>query len=337
MNGDRDTGTPEPSEHDLRADRLLEDVLTLSVDIGPRSVFVPEAFLRAQNLLAERFSSLEYNVRLEGFSFQPGVINPITQETIDFGGEVANVIAEKPGSVNPEEIITLGAHFDTPYDNVPGANDNASGDAVMLEVARILQDFDSPRTIRFVGFANEEPPFTWSPSMGSEVSAQRSVEAGERILAMIALDEIGYFGKPALSPLIKDIEAPLSFSSDSLVFVTYGAGKTIIRRVVETFRMHADIPVEEFRSDAIRDNDGNVWPVFKPAGWSDHKPYLSHDYPALLITDTGPFRYGKYYHTELDRAEWLDYDNLAKTAVALAEVVKSLAVDPTLRRTILWG
>ncbi len=118
-----------------------------------------------------------------------------------------NVIAELPGTSRSEEIIIVGAHYDSraafdgwhDHDNVkpehrgtPGANDNASGVAAVLAIARRMAGHPLPRTVRFCFWVNEEPPFYQKPdAMGSHVSAQRSRAAHENIRAVIAFDAVG--------------------------------------------------------------------------------------------------------------------------------------------------
>ena len=142
------------------ADTLKKDVVTLATEIGPRSVFVPDALERSAGFLEDRFNQLGLDVRRESFVVPAGVKftrglreDIVTSQEI----EVSNIIAEKRGTTRPDEIVIVGAHYDTQGVDTPGANDNASGVAAMLEIARALKD----EPFRFIGYVNEEPPFSW--------------------------------------------------------------------------------------------------------------------------------------------------------------------------------
>ena len=214
----------------------------------------------------------------------------------------------------------MGAHYDTPGDNIPGANDNGTGVAAMLEVARVLKDND--RTIRFIGFVNEEPPFTWQETMGSIVSAQNSLEKDENIVGMIALDELGCFEDTGENPVPNSDIPPIN--PEAIVMLSYGEGKQLLEKVSNTFRESSSVPVEEVYGKSQEDRGGFVWPKVAPHGWSDHFGYLGFEYPAMMITDTGPFRYGAHYHTDSDTPDKVDFKTLAKVTQGVVAVVKDL-------------
>src|SRR5688572_1600592 len=105
--------------------------------------------------------------------------------------EVRNIEVEVRGAGRASEIVLVGAHYDSVVGAV-GANDNGSGVAALLELARLFKDARTARTLRFVAFVNEEPPFYHSDAMGSRQYALRSRERGESIAAMFSLETIGY-------------------------------------------------------------------------------------------------------------------------------------------------
>ncbi len=327
MSAEIPIGEP-PKDEELVAlsDRLRKDVITLASEIGPRSIFVPEALLASRMFLEERFQDLGYDVSLENFYVEPGRLG-YSGHHIPTRYEVSNIFAEKKGREKPDEIVILGAHYDTPFDNVPGANDNGSGVAAMLEVARALKDVPTSKTLRFVSYTNEEPPFTWEKYMGSIISAKRSYARRENIVGMIALDEIGCFESTGESPIsnaiiFKSHIPPIP--ANSIAFLSYGNGRELLDISVEEFSKHSTVPVEKTfgRSDNYQ---GFISPRISPHGWSDHFGYLALRYPAILITDTGPFRYGAYYHTPDDTPDKLDYKILASVTTGIGEVIKSLA------------
>src|SRR5215470_686580 len=108
------------------------------------------------------------------------------------GAVVRNVLAELKGTTRGDEIIVVGAHYDS-VRGAPGANDNGSGVAAVLELARALRGWKPMRTWRFALFVNEEPPFFYSGEMGSQVHARHARERNERIVAMFSLETIGYY------------------------------------------------------------------------------------------------------------------------------------------------
>src|SRR3989344_2527331 len=309
-------------EIEALAGRLRKDVSTLATKFGPRSIFVPEALARSVQFLDSRFKELSYDVAHEDVTVQPEyVYNGVwIEETTT----VFNIIAEKRGTTKPEEIVILGAHYDTPGNKIPGANDNASGVGAMLEIARVLKDVPAERTLRFIGFVNEEPPFTWEERMGSVVSARRSKERGENIVAMVSLDEIGCYHDAGVSPWLTEKQLRARAGNDSVICMTYGSGDKLLEKFAKELERHTDVPVTAILGHSRTDTNGHVWPTFEHHGYSDHMEYLGLGFPALCVTDTGPFRYGDHYHTDSDTEDKLDYSTLARVTAGLGEAVRSL-------------
>lgn len=320
---DRDLGG-KPTELEVGevATRLHDDVHHLATEIGPRSIFVPEALTRSIQFLDDRFNSLGYQISHEEVDIPPHY--QYGKVWIQESTTAPNIIAEKRGSTKPNEIVILGAHYDTPGDDIPGANDNGSGVAAMLEIARSLKGIQTDRTIRFVGFVNEEPPFTCEPCMGSVVSAQNSKERDENIVAMISLDEIGYYQTPERSPRMARAYPNVHSNGDSVMCMSYGAGEGLLKKFSRDFEEYCDIPIDVVFGESYTDSKGFKWPRFAPNGWSDHFQYLGLGYSALCVTDSGPFRYGAHYHTPTDTEDKLDYDTLAKVSSGLGKSIKSL-------------
>jgi Zn-dependent M28 family amino/carboxypeptidase len=162
---------------DLSA-RLREHVQMLGGDIGERNVYKPEKLEYAAKYIEHVFARLGYETGKQEYEAEH-----VTVRNID-----VNV----PGTTHPDEIVVVGAHYDSVM-GAPGANDNASGVAATLEIARMLHDKKLSRTIRYVAFVNEEPPFFQSDKMGSVVYAKRCKERGEKIVAMLTPETIGYY------------------------------------------------------------------------------------------------------------------------------------------------
>jgi hypothetical protein len=206
--------------------------------------------------------------------------------------------------------IVVGAHYDT-VPGSPGADDNASGVAVLIELARLLQD----ASIRFVAFANEEPPYFMGPDMGSWAFARRSRERGEPVRAMFSLEMLGYYRD---TPGSQRYPFPLSFfypdRGDFIAFVGDLGARPLVRKSIGLFRSNASFPSE-----------GVAAPAFIPGvTWSDHWSFRDHGFPAIMVTDTAFFRYA-HYHLPSDTAEKLDYERMARVTLGLAAMLRELA------------
>ena len=229
-------------------------------------------------------------------------------------GEVRNIEVEVTGGVRAAEIIVVGAHYDSVAGAV-GANDNGSGVAAVLELARLFRGANPARTLRFVAFVNEEPPFYHSDAMGSRVYARRSKERGENIVAMFSLETIGYYSD---RPGSQRYPFPLSFFYPStghfIAFVSNLASRPLLHEVIASFRRHAEFPSEAVAA-----------PAFIPGvDWSDHWSFWKEGYPALMVTDTAPYRY-PHYHTLQDTPDKVDYDRLARVVTGLHRMLRDLA------------
>jgi Zn-dependent M28 family amino/carboxypeptidase len=164
--------------------RLIEHIRYLSETLGDRSVYRPQALKAAENYVSRNFAAMGYA--------------PERQSFIYLRQEVANVIA---GRSDAAGYYLLGAHFDT-VAGTPGADDNASGVAVLLETARLAAALSPARPWVFAGFTTEEPPAFFTPYMGSRVYARRAKEQGQIIKGMLCLEMVGYYlQEPNSQPL----------------------------------------------------------------------------------------------------------------------------------------
>ena len=165
------------SEAEL-AERLRTHVDRLAGLIGPRHLGAPTALAAAATLVERNLTALGYAVERLPYRVD--------------GAEVANLVAELPGSRRADEIVVLGAHYDTVW-CTPGADDNASAVAVLLEVARLMRGCQPQRTVRFVAFPCEEQPHFSLGDMGSQRYARFCREKNERIVGMCCLEMVGYY------------------------------------------------------------------------------------------------------------------------------------------------
>lgn len=237
------------------------------------------------------------------------------QQTFTAAGEsFANIEAELPGVEDPQRILVVGAHYDT-AGNLPGANDNGSGVAATLELARRFAGSKPKCTIRWLFFTNEEPPFFQTPAMGSYVYAKRCHERKENIQAMLSLETIGYYtDQPGSQSYPIGFHPGYPDRGNFLGFVADFKSVFLLRTALKSFRAATPLPAE-----------GAAAPSSVPGiGWSDHWSFWQFGYRALMLTDTAPFRY-PHYHTAQDTPDKLDYKRLAEAVQGIAAVVQGLS------------
>jgi Zn-dependent M28 family amino/carboxypeptidase len=226
---------------------------------------------------------------------------------------VKNIEFKIEGKEKQKEIVIVGAHYDTCF-GTTGANDNASGIAAMIEIARLLKETPMDRNLRFVAFVNEEPPFFQTNEMGSYVYAQHSRKLNENIVGMISLETIGYYSEQQDSQ-----SYPFPFNlfypdkGNFIGFVGDIGSKDLVRKTLSSFRKHTKFP-----------SQGVAAAQWLPGiAWSDQWSFWKEKYPAIMITDTAPYRY-PYYHTSEDTPDKIDYDRTARVVFGLTKVVLDL-------------
>jgi len=227
--------------------------------------------------------------------------------------EVRNIEVEVKGSARASEVVIVGAHYDSVL-GAPGANDNGSGVAAVIELARLLRRSGPARTLRFVTFVNEEPPFSHSDAMGSRHYTRRARERGENIVAMFSLETIGYYSE---APGSQRYPFPLGFffpsTGNFVAFVSNLSSRALLHEALASFRRHAGFPSE-----------GVAAPAFIPGvDWSDHWSFWQEGWPALMVTDTAPYRY-PHYHSGEDTPDKVDYERLARVVTGLHGMLREL-------------
>ena len=291
---------PLSDKERMLSEALARHVGVLAEEIGERNVWRLSRLALAARYIRETLTSLGYT--------------PSRQRYEAMGIPVENLEAELLGTSKPEEIIIVGAHYDS-VRGCPGANDNASGVAALLELASTLQSHSLSRTVRLVAFVNEEPPFCFTSEMGSDRYAARSQARGEKIVAMLSLETIGYYSAAKRSqryPMPFDLLYPST--GNFIAFVGNLRSRGMVRSSIGAFRCAARFPSE-----------GVAAPGFLPGiFWSDQWSFWRRGYRAAMVTDTAPFRYPSY-HTEEDTPEKVDYDRLARVVGGLEHVVEHLA------------
>jgi Zn-dependent M28 family amino/carboxypeptidase len=230
------------------------------------------------------------------------------------GADCANLEVTIEGGERAREIVLFGAHYDSVAGS-PGANDNGSGVAALLELTRLLAGARPARTVRFVAFVNEEPPFFYSGQMGSQVYARAARRRGDDLRAMVALETIGYYRDAPRSqrypPLFRWF---FPGRANFIAFVSNLRSRALLRQAAVAFRAASDFPLEHVATLA----------VVPGVAWSDHLAFWQQGYRALMVTDTAFYRY-PWYHSAADTPEKLDYAALARVTAGLAAVAAALA------------
>ena len=291
---------PMTAQEQQLARDLRKHVDVLARDIGERNLRKPDALKDAADYITRVLKDHGYDVRAHAY--------PVHGQT------VKNLEATIVGSAKRDEIVIVGAHYDT-VTNCPGANDNGTGVASVLEMARAFRDAEPQRTIRFVLFVNEEPPYFQTAQMGSVVYARACKARGDKIVAMISMETIGYYSDekgsqhypPPFDRFFPGTGNFIGFASDP-------QSKQLLFDVVGSFRRHTRFPSEGIATS----------PDIPGIGWSDHWSFWQVGYPALMVTDTAPFRY-KHYHEPTDTPEKIDYDRTARVVAGMTRVVAELS------------
>jgi len=285
-------------ESRIRAN-LNQHVNYLAGTIGERNVIAYESLQKTAQYLEDNFKALGYTVQPQEYMVQMR--------------KVRNLIAEIHGGAKANEIVVIGAHYDTVYD-CPGADDNTSGIAALLELARLLKSSHPARTIRFVAFVNEEPPWFQTEDMGSLVYAEQAHKRKENLVAAVSLETIGMYSDAEGSQ-----QYPQGFKSlypsrgNFITFIGDLSSHGLVRDAVRSFRAAVQFPSE-----------GSSAPGAIPGiGWSDHWSFWQEGYPAIMVTDTAPFR-NPNYHRPTDTADTLDYDRMARVVHGLVRVATDL-------------
>jgi len=185
-------------------------------------------------------------------------------------------------------------------------------------LARLLQGHNLRRTVRFVFFVNEEPPYFQTSDMGSLVYARQLRHDGVPVSAMISLETIGFYSD---APGTQKYPPVLGWfypsRGDFIGFVGNADSRDLVRRSIRAFRESTSFPSEGLAAPAD-------WPG---VGWSDHWSFWQQQYPALMITDTALFRY-PYYHTPSDTSDKVDFGRTARVVAGICRVVASLGNEP---------
>ncbi len=292
-------------------ERLRADVQALSVDFAQRNARNRGVLNDAGVWVGDRLASMGYAVNIE----------QVSESKPERG---FNVVAELRGTTRPEEFVVIGAHYDAEV-NTPGADDNASGVAAMLELARRFAATPTDRTIRWVGFTNEENSNSAGGVMGSFAHARETKNRNERVVAMMSLEMLGYYDDAPGSqryPFDQSMAAQLGMelpdTGDFIGVVGRLEDRDLVAQISGSMR-------ESGRANVVE----AALPAMVRAIWrSDHGNYWLAGYNAVMITDTSEFR-TPHYHRPSDTLETLDFDRMAGVVDAIEQAVRDLAtIEP---------
>ncbi len=276
---------------------LHKHVEFLSMNIGERHLWKDASLNRAADYIESAFTSYGYPVWRQTYSC--------------YGKNVSNLLAEKPGT--DKEVVIIGAHYDT-VPGTPGADDNASAVAGLLELARLNKNIPSKKTLVFAAFVNEEPPCFGSYNMGSMVYAKYLKERKIPVEVMVSLEMIGFFSQEAIQ----------TYPFPGMNFFYPKTGDYI--GVVGNF--HSSKYVSFFKKgirkySSIDSRSLTAPEFFGGINLSDNYSFWHHGYRAVMITDTSFFR-NRNYHQETDTIDTLNFEMMVEVVKGLYETFLEL-------------
>jgi Zn-dependent M28 family amino/carboxypeptidase len=269
----------------------------LSVELGERSVYRPANLQAAQDYVFQKFAALGYEPRRQTYVY--------------LRQQVSNIVA---GEEKPSGYYLLGAHYDT-VSGTPGADDNASGVAVLLEVARLARHLKLPAAWAFAAFTCEEPPAYFTPYMGSRVYAKRAKSLRHRILGMLGLEMVGYYSR---DPGSQSLPLALRFmgyptTGDFIGLVSNRRSRPLMERLAAAIK-GGGLPAVTLAVPL----GGHILPEVR---LSDHANFWDEGYPAVMLTDTA-FMRNPHYHGPGDVMAHLDLDDMTELTLGLVNFLQ---------------
>jgi Zn-dependent M28 family amino/carboxypeptidase len=288
------------SDRDDLKTNLRNIIAFLSHDIGSRSYVEHAKLERSAAFIEEQFKKYGCKSQKQPFRVE--------------GHTYYNIFTEIHGTGSSDEILVIGAHYDT-VSGTPGADDNASGVAGMLELSRLIQDNPIANTACLVAFCLEEPPFFRSRNMGSYVFAKSLKKYNRKVMGMISLEMIGYFRSGSGSQYY-----PLPFfrffypkTGDYIAFVGNLSSRAFTKRFEAIFKKVSSLHCESL----------NTTSLVVGIDFSDHRSFWHFNYPAFMITDTAFYR-NPNYHGPGDTGDTLDYEKITELVLGMYKTLSSI-------------
>jgi Zn-dependent M28 family amino/carboxypeptidase len=289
---------PLDEQEIITRNRMRAHVEMLAGEIGERNVQRWDTLNKAAEYIQSVWENQHLKVHRQEFTV---LTKPVCNLEVEIKGQT-------------DELIIVGAHYDS-VTGSPGANDNGTGIAAILEMAQMLKQSTPAKTIRFVAFVNEEPPYFQTANMGSYHYSRRCKDRGERISAMMSVETIGYYSS---EPGSQQYPHPLNLFYPSqgnfIGFVSNMDSVDLLQRCIASFRSHT-----QFASEGIAGPEH-----LQGIDWSDQWAFWKDGYPAIMVTDTAVYRYPEY-HTQFDQPDRVHYDACARVTAGLSRVVRDLA------------
>ena len=316
---------------------LLDRISSTNIENHVSALALSPRFTNLELAIAEAYITTE----LQAYGYTVS-----REELVSIGGETrasANLVAELPGSAEPDEIFIIGAHFDTVQDS-PGADDNAVSVAGMLEIARVLANEPLAKTVRFIGFTFEESGY-----LGSDSHALGARNANEEIIGMFSLEMIGYtcseencqvefkgdpacplpvypYGECVYTPPDCIQVRPSGINTGERIAATVNLPSTQLLHTMLRVREQYVNGLDLFAGEVL--GDGSCYPDTQR---SDHKGFWQQNFPALMLNDTGPFR-NPNYHAVSDTPETINFEFATQvTKLALATMLRFVEPNGALR------
>jgi len=282
-------------------EKIKRHIQVLAVELGERNYLQHKNLGCAADYIQKEFKSYGYEPTEQVYTME--------------NRPYRNIIATKPGKDKKDKIIIICAHYDSVVGS-PGADDNASGVAALLELARLFSQLDLNKTLKFIAFTNEEPPFYLTEYMGSFRYAKEARKRKEDIKAVLCLESIGFY-----SDKNKSQSYPFGLSlfypdkANFIAVISNLPSGYLLKRIVGEFKKASNFPVEYL-----------IAPIFlaEAISFSDHWSFWKFGYRAVMVTDTAFYR-NPYYHTQQDTADKLNYNNMLKVIRGLYKVVLNLS------------
>lgn len=275
---------------------LKYHVQSLAGEIGERHVGRHEALQRAADYISRQWQTMGYQVERQAFKTR--------------GKPVENLQVTVPGTRASGDMVVVCAHYDSPRD-CPGANDNASGIAALLEVSRHFARQPAPCTLRFVALTNEKPPYQGTEQSGSWVYAHQASQHDDKIRSVIVLESLGYYNDTPGSQLYPALMGIFYPSQANFVAMTSNlASMRTMHCFARHFKRHCSLLCEPM-----------IAPNFLPwVKWSDNSPFWLNGYRAFMVSDTALYRY-PFHDSSRDTPEKIDYQCLTHVTRGLAQAL----------------
>jgi Zn-dependent M28 family amino/carboxypeptidase len=283
-------------KHDI-IENLYGHIEYLSVEVGDRHLWRRNSLKRTADYIESIFQKSGYHVTRQTYSC--------------YGESVSNLITEKSGT--EDRAIVVGAHYDT-VPGTPGADDNASAVAGMLELARLVRDCTSRRRLIFAAFVNEEPPCFGSYNMGSMVYARHLRDEKVPVEFMVSLEMIGYFQAGAVQRYpLPGMGLFYPKTADFIGVVGNFRSSRYVSQLKKGIRRHSSIDAQSLTAPEF----------FGGINLSDNSSFWRHGFKAVMVTDTSFFR-NSNYHQETDTIDTLDFESMVEVVKGLSYTLLTL-------------